>query len=63
MLQSKRIAILVAGLIACALPGSAQTALKATPKMAAKTMYGTFGFDVAGMERTVAPGDDFCRFG
>jgi putative endopeptidase len=62
MLQSKRIAILVAGLIACALPGSAQTALKATPKMAAKTMYGTFGFDVAGMERTVAPGDDFCRF-
>jgi len=25
-------------------------------------VYGTFGFDTAGMDRTVAPGDDFGRF-
>lgn len=62
MVISKRIATLVAGLMVYACPGSAQTALNSSPKEAAKTMYGTFGFDVAGMDRTVAPGDDFCRF-
>ncbi len=29
---------------------------------AAKPQYGTFGFDTAGMDRGVAPGDDFYRF-
>ena len=51
---------------AMALAGStlAQAAGKdawATSK-GAKTTYGTFGFDTAGMDRSVAPGDDFGRF-
>jgi len=29
---------------------------------AAKTEYGTWGFDVAGMDRTVKPGDDFFKY-
>jgi putative endopeptidase len=29
---------------------------------ASKPQYGTFGFDTAGMDRSVAPGDDFYRF-
>ncbi len=34
----------------------------ASAQPAAKPMYGTFGFDAAGMDRSVKPGDDFYDF-
>ncbi|MBJ6760184.1 M13 family metallopeptidase [Myxococcaceae bacterium JPH2] len=34
----------------------------AAPAPAPKPTYGTFGFDVAGMDATVAPGDSFYRY-
>ena len=39
----------------------AQQTVAAAP--AAKPQYGTFGFDEAGMDKTVAPGDNFYAFG
>src|ERR1700755_3224815 len=41
-----------------ALPALAQ----APSAAAAKPQYGTFGFDTAGMDRAVAPGDDYFEF-
>src|SRR6476646_738367 len=41
---------------AAALNAAAQTAAAARPQ------YGTFGFDLAGMDRSVRPGDDFFDF-
>lgn len=35
----------------------------ATPAAAARPQFGSFGFDEAGMDRSVAPGDDFYAFG
>jgi len=51
-------------LASSALAGSATLALPAAPataqaSVAGKPQYGTFGFDAAGMDRSVAPGDDF----
>jgi putative endopeptidase len=42
----------------------AETAAVATPAPAPapKPQYGTFGFDAAGMDKSVAPGDDFFEF-
>ncbi len=37
-------------------PATAQAGVNGKPQ------YGSFGFDVAGMDRSVAPGDDFYRF-
>src|SRR3954471_16679092 len=39
-------------------PVAAQTDAPPTPK----PQYGTFGFDTAGMDRTVSPGDNFYQF-
>lgn len=44
--------------------GLAQTAPTTAPAPAAdKPQYGTFGFDEAGMDRSVAPGDNFYVYG
>src|SRR5262249_35418401 len=42
----------------------AGTAIEAVPSEAAgpRPQYGSFGFDVAGMDRSVAPGDNFYQF-
>ncbi|MDB5679563.1 M13 family metallopeptidase [Sphingomonas bacterium] len=50
-------------LAATALGGAAlaQQTVAATP--AGKPQFGTFGFDEAGMDKTVAPGDNFYAFG
>ena len=52
------------GALALTLPGTAQEAAKTGSLVAkaGKAEYGTFGFDTAGMDRTVAPGDDFGRY-
>ena len=43
--------------------GAAALALTASTAWAAgKPQLGTFGYDAAGMDRTIAPGDDFYRF-
>src|SRR5437868_12197595 len=54
-------------LASSALAGSATLALPAAPataqaSVAGKPQYGTFGFDTAGMDRSVAPGDDFFEY-
>ena len=42
----------------------APTAMVATPAPVAapKPQYGTFGFDAAGMDKSVVPGDDFFNY-
>jgi len=40
---------------------SAQTAPSA-PEASSKPQYGTFGFDTAGMDKSVVPGDDIFRY-
>lgn len=52
------------GIVALALPSTALAAGKAgvLGKAPAGPTYGSFGFDVAGMDRRVAPGEDFARF-
>src|SRR5690242_13058541 len=47
---------IVAGSIGAAVVGSSAAAQTAT---AGRPQYGTFGFDMTGMDRNVAPGDDF----
>jgi putative endopeptidase len=42
-------------------PAEAVPAAEAAPP-APKAQYGTFGFDVAGIDRSVAPGDNFYQF-
>jgi putative endopeptidase len=45
------------------LTGAAAAGLAACGKFApAKPVYGTFGFDTAGMDKTVSPGDDFFAY-
>jgi len=61
MKPSYLLTTLALGLLALATPLAAQGPAKAGPKLA-KAEYGTFGFDAAGMDRTVAPGDDFGRY-
>ena len=58
------LARLALGIVALALPATAQAAGKAGVhgKAPVGPTYGSFGFDVAGMDRTVAPGDDFGRY-
>lgn len=58
--------ILIAALAAISLPALA-AAQSATPPASVaqnggKTTYGTFGLDMAGMDKAVRPGDDFYRF-
>jgi putative endopeptidase len=55
---------LALGALALAWPATAQAAAKTEAAVAktSKTQYGTFGFDAAGMDRSVAPGDDFGRY-
>ncbi len=43
-------------------PPSAAVAVAPEVPAAPKPQYGTFGFDTAGMDRAVAPGDDFFEF-
>ena len=52
------------GAMALVMPATAQEAAKpgSTVAKTAKAEYGTFGFDMAGMDRTVAPGDDFGQY-
>jgi putative endopeptidase len=59
--------IFTLALASTALAGSAVLTLPAAPATAqaaaaAKPQFGTFGLDVAGMDRAVAPGDDFFGF-
>ena len=62
-------AVLATGLSACS-PGtddtqpaeSADATPPATDAAATAPMLGSFGFDAAGMDREVAPGDDFYRY-
>ncbi len=52
------------GTVALSLPAAPPAAVKATAPLTqtGQPTYGTFGFDTAGMDRTVAPGDDFGRY-
>ena len=52
------------GALALALPTTGQAASKigAVVAKASKVEYGTFGFDTAGMDRSIAPGDDFGQY-
>ncbi|MFA5965418.1 MAG: M13 family metallopeptidase [Sphingomonas sp.] len=66
MKTSHLLALASAGALAAAVAGGAvarqpgdQTA---APAATAKPQFGTFGFDEAGMDRSVAPGDDFYAF-
>ena len=43
-------------------PSAAAAPASAAPAPAAKPAIGSFGFDTAGMDRTVAPGDDFYAY-
>ena len=55
----------LAGTAALAVSAAPQAPAIATTAQAAATAkpeYGTFGFDVSGMDRTVAPGDDFFTY-
>ena len=64
MRKIKWVAKVTLGALALTWPATAQAAAK-TGSMVAKTakaQYGSFGFDVAGMDRTVVPGDDFGRY-
>ena len=55
---------LAVGSLALAWPVMAQAPVKkgATVVKKAKTTFGDFGLDLAGMDRSVAPGDDFGRY-
>ena len=44
------------------LPAALCAAPAASAKSSAKPQYGTFGFDTAGMDKTITPGDDFYGF-
>ena len=71
MTKSIRLALLLSASVLAA--GGAATALLAKDEPAAaqapasapaaKPQYGTFGFDEAGMDKTVAPGDNFYNYG
>ncbi|MDR3685330.1 MAG: M13 family metallopeptidase N-terminal domain-containing protein, partial [Geothrix sp.] len=52
------------GAAALSLPAMAPDAAKPGPvqEKTVKAEYGTFGFDLAGMDRSVAPGDDFGQY-
>ncbi|HEY0193712.1 MAG TPA: M13 family metallopeptidase, partial [Kofleriaceae bacterium] len=45
-----------------ALPAPAPAPAPAAAPARAKTAYGTWGFDLAGMDRSAAPGNDFFRY-
>jgi len=49
-------------LAACAMQDSASVETAAPAAAAARPQIGAFGFDLAGMERTIAPGDNFYRY-
>ena len=56
------IALLPAALLAQSVPPSPPTAAPAAPPASDRPTYGTFGFDAAGMDRSVKPGDDFYAY-
>ncbi len=56
------IALLPAALLAHSVPPSPPTAAPAAPPASDRPTYGTFGFDAAGMDRSVKPGDDFYAY-
>ncbi len=65
MKRSYLIALASAGALATAIAGAglAKTAPKAAAKAApAKPFIGTFGLDTIGMDKKVAPGDDFVKY-
>ncbi|MFA6985231.1 MAG: M13 family peptidase, partial [Arenimonas sp.] len=57
-------ALLAIVLGACSKPAPAPTGAVPPPPPAApaKPVFGSFGFDTAGMNRSVAPGDDFFEY-
>jgi putative endopeptidase len=65
MRKIEMVARLALGALALAVPATAQEATTTGSAVATKTAhaeYGSFGLDTAGMDRTVAPGDDFGRY-
>ncbi|MBW6525932.1 M13 family metallopeptidase [Sphingomonas sp. RHCKR7] len=56
------LALLPAALLAQAVPPSPDGATTSPTPTAHAPRYGSFGFDSAGMDRSVAPGDDFYAF-
>jgi putative endopeptidase len=46
----------------CATTPAAPTIAEAAPSAAPKPQIGSFGFDLAGMDRSIAPGDDFYNY-
>ena len=51
-----------ASLAACVLIAAGLSACSKEQQPPAKPMYGTYGFDAAGMDASVAPGDDFFAY-
>jgi putative endopeptidase len=71
MLRTIAFALATSALAACATqappaapPAAVAPAAIAAPELppAPKPQYGTFGFDIAGMDRSVPPGDNFYQF-
>jgi putative endopeptidase len=59
----RKFALLAATVLALAAPTfAAVVAPDASAAAAAKPMYGSFGFDAAGMDRSVRPGDNFAQY-
>src|SRR5690348_519383 len=56
------LALVLASTAAAGLSVAASSAATTQAPAAPKPQYGTFGFDVAGMDRSVVPGDDFFDF-
>ena len=54
--------LLAASMLALAAPAYAAAPATTTAAPAGKPMYGTFGFDTAGMDKTVLPGNDFGEY-
>src|SRR5205085_372331 len=72
MLRTIAFSLATTALAACATQGPpvppppaaalAPQAVEAQSPSAPKPQYGTYGFDAAGMDRSVAPGDNFYQF-
>ncbi len=57
-----KFALLAASMLALAAPIAAAPATPAAAAPAGKPMYGSFGFDTAGMDKAVLPGNDFAQY-
>jgi putative endopeptidase len=58
----KRSAFLLAGVLAAGCTGTLMNSTPTPPPPAPHTQYGTWGFDLSAMDKSVKPGDDFFMY-